>query len=1363
MGSHPTQVAGDLGESPRSDSFDVFLSYSRADERGVHKVAAELKRAGVEPWLDAWCLTGGRPWQVELAEGLRRSAACAVFVGPTDMGVWEREEFHVALDRAAKDPTFRVFLVLLPGVPEPFDAGALSPFLSTRTWVDLRRGVAHPRAFQDLLHAVKGIPFGDTTPVREGDVCPYRGLAAFDEDDVEFFFGREAEVQRLVEKLKASPFLAVVGPSGSGKSSLTRAGLIPVIRRGVLPNSDTWAIPIFRPGPHPLDRLAGHLAREIPDLVAHEVRDELAADPRTLRLLLAGRPEHDRKVMGVVDQFEEVFTLCIDEHERRMFVLNILHASSADGPGVVVLTMRADFYPRCAAYPELAQQLSAHQFLVGPMDDAQLRQVIEEPARQVGLRFEPGLVDTILDDVRRESNALPLLQHALLELWKRRLGDTLTLEGYHDSGGVTGALARRADAVWAELGTAEQQTARRVMLRLTQPGEGTEDTRRRAMESELVSSADAAPSVERVVQALTDARLLTANIEADTGRRLIDVTHEALIRGWPQLRRWIDEDREGLREHQRLSEAAREWRELDRDPGSLYRGARLAAAREWAEDHADQLNELEREFVDASRAAEVDELEEAQRRSRRLRMLLSGAVVLLVVAIAAASVAFVRDRAARIQTRRAETQAQIADTRLLLSRAAALRSSQPDVSILLTVKALRDAPEEVEEEARLALLLNVNRELHRADVIFAHAGGVSDVAFGPEGSLVATGGYDGRVRLWGTDGQEVRASPLLGHEGSVALASSPDGTVLASAGYDGTILLWDVASGRQRLQPITGHEDEVTKVAFGPRGGVLASSDVDGTIRLWDADTGRRMRRPIVVRDGDGEPTPVRTLAFVPDGSRLVTGSDDGTVRVWDVVTGRQLRSPRNGHEPGTRVNGVAVSADGERIASGGEDGTVRLWDADTGRALAPPMRGHGPWILDVAFSPDDTLIASAGKDRTVRLWNARTGTPHGETITGHTSGVRGVAFHPDGLVVGSAGYDGTVRLTSVEPVAQTVRRLPGEQGSVLDVEFDARSTRMASAGDDGSLRQWDVAAASGDDPIAAHDGSARSVVYSPDGSLLASGGIDSTVRLWDSTTGQEKDPPIPLDSQIRAVDVSPDGSTLVTASDGWTAHLWDIATRQQKGQTMHHGGQVIDVEFSPDGNLVATASEDSTVRLWDAATGRAVGEPLTGHIGWVLDVAWSPDGRLLASAGGEDSAVRLWEVPSGRPHGEPLTGHAGEVNAVAFTSEGSLLASASQDATVRLWRVDDGSSPGEPLVGHTGAVLDVDFSNDGALLATAGVDGTVRWWQLQPDRLIADACDIANRNLSDIEWQRYLGAATPTRICPESPVPAFPIEAGRR
>jgi hypothetical protein len=377
--------------------YEVFLSHNSRDKPTVERIAEKLTRAGLEPWLDKWSLAPGGRWQEELAQGLASSSACAVFIGPADAGAWEREELAVALDRAAKDSSFRLFLVLLPGVPEPFDASVLSPFLSTRTWVDFRRGLGDTRAFQALVNAIKGIPLGPEIPIEPREqLSPYRGLQTFDEGHAEFFFGRDADVQRLLEKLKATSFLAVLGPSGSGKSSLARAGLVPALRRGAMSGSDDWGIVIFRPGAQPLDNLASHLLALYPELIAAAVRDQLAADPRTLRLLSSRPPAGSTRVLFLVDQCEEVFTLCRDEEERRLFLLNLLHATAAEGPSTVVLTLRADFYSRYAVYAEVAQQLAAHQFLVGPMVESSLRQAIEEPARLVGLELQAGLVDTIL-------------------------------------------------------------------------------------------------------------------------------------------------------------------------------------------------------------------------------------------------------------------------------------------------------------------------------------------------------------------------------------------------------------------------------------------------------------------------------------------------------------------------------------------------------------------------------------------------------------------------------------------------------------------------------------------------------------------------------------------------------------------------------------------------------------------------------------------------------------------------------------------------------------------------------------------------------------------------------------------------------
>lgn len=593
--------------------FDVFLSYSSHDTRLVERVAERLKGAGLEPWLDSWCLTPGGRWQEEIAVGLAASSSCAAFLGGDEIGAWEREELAVAQDRAAKDRAFRLFLVLLPGAPERFEASTLSPFLSTRTWVDLRAGVHEARSFQALINAVKGVPQGPQRRVeRSSEVCPYRGLQPFDEDHAEFFFGRDADVQRLIEKLKGTSFLAVLGPSGGGKSSVVRAGLIPALRLGS--NGGEPRIEVLRPGAHPLEALAARLAPLVPDLAAHQLLDELTADPRTLRLY-SSRAE---RTVWVVDQCEEVFTLCRDERERRQFLVNLLHAATADGPATVILTLRADFYPHCAAYPELAQLIAAQQFLVGPMDEEGLRQAIEEPAHRVGLEFEPGLVATILADLGSEENALPLLEHALLELWERRRGQLLTLEAYAESGGVKGAIARRAEHIFTAFSDEQQQLARRAFLRLTQPGEGTEDTRRRAAISELAAKPEEELVLDAVLQELVASRMLVVGRD-DEGRAWVDVSHEALIRGWPRLRLWLDEDRTGLRVHRRVTEAALEWERDGRSDDVLYRGGRLTEALEWRDRDKAALNELETEFLDASAELRTREQREAEDRAEKER------------------------------------------------------------------------------------------------------------------------------------------------------------------------------------------------------------------------------------------------------------------------------------------------------------------------------------------------------------------------------------------------------------------------------------------------------------------------------------------------------------------------------------------------------------------------------------------------------------------------------------------------------------------------------------------------------------------------------------------------------------------------
>ena len=494
--------------------FDVFLSHNSSDKSAVENIAHKLKRAGLEPWLDKWYLVPGTTFQTGLTDALRNSAACAVFIGPKGVGDWSREEVLFAQDRATKEAGYRLIPILLPGVDDPFDFSKLPPSLTQRTWVDFRIGLDDDRPLRVLINAIRGKPPGpDFAHDQTGDICPYQGLEVFDEEHAQFFFGRERDVQRLVEKLKTTRFLAVLGASGSGKSSLVRAGLIPALRAGALPQSEAWTICVFKPGSRPLTSLTAKLLHLSSGRHAMQTTlDQMEKDERTLHLAvalaLADKPAG--RIVWVIDQFEEVFTLCSDEKERASFLGNLIYASSIpDGQSTVLLTMRADFLPKCADWPDLAARVAAQQFLVSPMNADMLRHAIQEPARRVSLGFEGVIVDTILADVASEPGALPLLEHALLELWKRRRDHTLTLDGYRESGGVKGAIAKTAEETFKNFSPDEQVIVRRIMLRLTQLGEGTEDTRRRVAINEIVTTSSEAGAVERVIKAMADARLLT--------------------------------------------------------------------------------------------------------------------------------------------------------------------------------------------------------------------------------------------------------------------------------------------------------------------------------------------------------------------------------------------------------------------------------------------------------------------------------------------------------------------------------------------------------------------------------------------------------------------------------------------------------------------------------------------------------------------------------------------------------------------------------------------------------------------------------------------------------------------------------------
>jgi WD40 repeat protein/DNA-binding SARP family transcriptional activator len=1167
---------------------------------------------------------------------------------------------------------------------------------------ELAGGVIELQAAQDRAESDDD----NDAPVR----CPFKGLASFDAADAAYFFGRERLVAELVARLVGASLLGVVGPSGSGKSSVVRAGLLPALAGGVLPGSAEWAQVVMRPGEHP----------------SRELANVTSGIGRARRVLLA------------VDQFEETFTACRDEHERSAFVAELVAAH--EGAHIVVLAIRADYYGRCGAYPELSRLLAAHHVLVSAMRRDELHRAVERPALRAGLRVEPALTDALVADVEHEPGALPMLSTALLELWQRRDGRRLRLATYEDTGGVRGAVARHAEDAFARLDPPQQNVARSVLLRLATEGAGDAIERRRVPLAELETDDE---DVTKVVAQLTDERLLTVSAGA------VELAHEALLREWPRLRGWLEEDAEGRRLHRHLADAARDWNDGGRDADDLYRGARLAAALEWRARHEPDLNPTERAYLDAGVSAEQSELHAARARRRRTVTL---GIAVLVVITGISTILAVRG----IQRARFEQRASA--SRSLAAQAVAHLDDNLALAGLLGLEAYRREPTVEARSAVLSVLpaLDAFRRLGRP---LEHGGGLEGVAISPDGHTLASAADNGTVSLWDVATHRRLGQPLTGHTASVNdVAFSPDGTLLASASDDATVRLWDLATRRPAGRPLRSHAQLLTSVAFSPDGKTLVTggSGVDIkriTLRIWDVATRRPLGRPLA--------TPTATLndmeqsivaRFSPDGLLLASVAQDHKVRLWDVAARRQIGALS---ADTNRVRTIAFSPDRKTLASAADDGTVRLWNVRARRQLGRPLEGHEGPVRSVAFDADGSTLASGGDDATVRLWSVADGRSLGALVSdtdrpadpaalGRVAAILSVAFSPRGGILASAGEQGAVQLWDVRSRRALGRPLQGHRDWVRSIAFVSGDT-LASAGIDQTLRLWDTRTQQQRGPPMQSTGYVLSVAPSPDGRTLAVAGGDGTLRIWDARSHRQLGRPLKGHAgTVKGVAFSPDGDTLASGGYDGTVRLWDVDSRRPIGPPLDaRAGAVNGVAFRQDGEILAAAGMDGTVRLWDVGDRRPLGRPLRGHTGFVSAVAFSPDGDVLASAG-RDGAVWLWDVDARRPLGPPLTGHTDIVSAVTFSPDGRTLASAGADHTVRLWDASTRRALGRPLEGHTGWVSAVAFSPRGDQLASAGQDQTVRLWDplLWSDdsrALEHRLCGSFQRSLTRTEWARFL------------------------
>jgi WD40 repeat protein/DNA-binding SARP family transcriptional activator len=1208
-------------------------------------------------------------------------------------------------------------------------------------------GVADLRGLREHTQQVVRLATGQGPPGEELEdgpaaaVCPYKGLARFEPSDAEFFFGRERLVAELVTHLVGAGLVGVVGPSGSGKSSLVRAGLLPALREGVLPGSDRWRQLILRPGDHPMAELAGAAGRRDAagdgndsamtgnDGKARQAPTPGPAAGQWVWRALAGA----ERLLLVVDQFEEVFTTCPDEGERAAFLAALTEAAWADSQVTVVVAIRADYYGHCAAVPDLASLLAANHVLVGPMRPDELRRAIELPAHRAGLRLEPGLSAAMVDEVADQPGGLPLLSCALLESWQHRHGRTMTLAAYHQAGGVRGAVARLAEHAWSGLDTDQQQTARRILLRLAGPGEGEAVVRRRVPQDELTASGDERGRV--VLDVLADQRLLTM------GGDTVEVAHEALLREWPRLRGWLEEDVQGRALHRHLIGAAREWEMGGRDPGERYRGARLTGALDWAREHHADLNELERAFLEASRAAAEREVTDARRRaereartSRRLRGLLAGLAGVLVLALVAGGFALaLRSRAER-QAQVAQRQTVVAESRRLAAQA--LLEGDLDRSLLLAVEAVH---QDDSVDSRSALLTTLLRNPQARRVLRGDGNQLQNVTLSPDGRTLAAADNAGGTYLWDTR----TGRRLTGLDGSM-LAFSRGGRLLTTGsfttgGYMADLRLWDIAPRRiVKVLTMPGEHEDIVDAALSSDGRFLAAGTSRGFLIFWDVTSGTRLGPVLHYAH---EPGFSGNLAFAPEGTTLYTSVQGGKTIVWDVTRRRQVRTfPLGGM--------LAVSRDAKTMALGQQDGSIILAAAATGqrhRVLA----AHSAAVTQLAFSPGGSL-ASVSDDHTAILWDVATGKTR-ETLQGHAGSVTGVAFSPDATTLYTSSLDDSVIAWDLTGTRGLARQLTHAAGPIVGVAFSPRDPNLlALAQRQGPATLWDLAKRTRvGNPLDVTGGSENAVAFSPDGRTLATADADGTVVLFDVATharvGRPLHPPYgPIDVQYQSRDIndiafSSDGRLLATAGNDGSILLWDLARRAPIGRPLRPGGaSVTAVAFSPDGRTLASRVDNGTVVLTRVPDGTALHVLTVDSPGdFPTAIAFSPDGRTLAAAT-FDGRVRLWDPRTGAAHGPALAAGREAVLSVSFSPDGSMLATSGSDGTVALWDISSGKQIGVPLTGPSSPSV-ASLDPTGHTLAAAFQDGTVLLWDVDPASWRKRACAVAARRLTQQEWHEFL------------------------
>ncbi len=1168
---------------------------------------------------------------------------------------------------------------------------------------------------------------------------PYRGLFAFREEDAAHFFGRETFTDRLVEQVDQNPLLAVIGPSGSGKSSLLHAGLLSHIRQ-----QEEWLIATFRPGSRPLHALAAALLplleagmSETDRLVETQKLGQALLD-RQLSLadvvdrILQKQP-HRVRLLLLADPFEEIYAQGAGPAEQQRFmdiILEVIANQSNEARPVFcfAIALRADFLDLALGYRPFADALQDSTLILAPMTQDELGRAIEKPAEMAGVSFEFGLVERILTDVGDEPGNLPLLEFALDALWDRQLDLQLTHTAYDDTGRVGEALARYADNVYEGLEQDDREKAHHIFVQLIRPGTQTHDTRRFSSRSEL------GEENWLLAQYLANARLVVIDRDP-SGQETVELVHETLIRCWGRLQTWLNNDRAFRTWQERMRIALQQWLASRRDEGALLRGALLTEAEGWLAERAGQISQDETAFIETSCA-------QRDRRERIRRTTTIGLAVGLILAVLLATFAawqWRSARQARLVAEQERDQTQSALSQVLASQAQLLLDQQIDLSLLLALEALNkvDSP-----DTRGALLAAVTHNSKLRSFLYSHQDQIRAVAFSPDSRTLASAGFDNNIMLWDLATGQALGSPFSGHTDKIySLAFSPDGRLLASGSFDDSIILWDLADRQPALPPLTGHTGDIWSVEFSPDGDLLASGAADGAIRFWDPRTGEPIGEPLMAHSAT-----VSEVTFHPSGRLLASAGRDNTARLWDISSitpassanssfpdPRPLGPPLIGHSSFNRS--LSFDPSGQVLAMDGDDNSIQLWDvsealAATGQVNDPagqteihinpigePLTGHEDSITALAFGPVANTLASADAGGGLILWNlsASSDSPDPNTtyeilsLPGLRIPIWDLAFSPDGSTLVTGDDSSRMILFDLTGQHPLARKIEGPGGRVTSVALEPGGHTLAVGSGDGSLYLYDVAANSDTfgrllNQVATGYVGNIGVTFNPVERLLATTGKGNAVILWDSQSLTPITPStIAHDLEATWVTYSPDGSTLASNDLDGRISLWDAKTGRRKQQLKadfitvfpsHRARGVLGATlFSPGGDLLATTSNDGII-LWDIASvvesTASNGLPPPGspqgnnfgmeiELGRTFTLAFSPGGQILA-AGTLNDGILLLNVQSGRQVGEPLTLHLGGIYGLAFSSDGATLVSIGKDGQIIFWNVNPESATfGQP------------------------------------------------------------------------------------